>query len=127
MDMNKMLEQAQKLQQDMENAQKRLESEEVEVSSGGGAVVIKITGSSEFKSVKINEELYKEGKVAVEQAVLAALQEAIKAAKNKHEDAMKHLTSGLDLPGLDDLEGLGDLGVGDAGLGGSGPQPRVNV
>jgi len=104
MDLNQMLEQAQQLQKDMEEAQKRLETEEMEVSSGGGAVVFKITGSSEFKSVKISESLLKAGKDAVEQAVLTAARDAVSKAKKKHESEMKHITAGLSLPSMDELD-----------------------
>lgn len=108
-----MLKQAQKLQEDMENAQKKLESSEMEVSAAGGAVKAKISGLTEFKSFKISKELLAEGHHAVEIAVLAAANEAVAAAKKKHEEAMRFITAGLDLPDMSDLDL--DLGLEDKG------------
>lgn len=108
MDLDNMLKQAQKLQEDMEAIQKKLEEEVIEVS--GDRVKIYITGSNEFKSVEIDETLIKEGKDALETAVLAACQKAVKAAREQHEKAMKDITSGLELPSLDEIQDLGDSG-----------------
>jgi hypothetical protein len=115
MNMNEMLKQAQKLQEDMENAQKELENASVEVSSAGGAVKVNISGSSQFKSFEISEDIYNEGREAIQDAVLVAAQEAIKAARKKHEEVMKNITAGLKLPNMDELDKLG-----------SGPKRRTD-
>jgi DNA-binding YbaB/EbfC family protein len=56
MDMQKMLKQAQQLQAQMEKVQKELENETMEISSGGGAVTLVITGHQQITSVKIAPE-----------------------------------------------------------------------
>ena len=57
MNMNKMLKQAQKMQEDMAKAQKELEEKEVEASVGGGAVTVKVNGKKELVSISIKEEV----------------------------------------------------------------------
>ena len=106
MDMDEMLKQAQKLQEDMENAQKTLEATEIEASDASGAVKVKISGLTEFKSISI-----KGADQATEKAVLEALNKAVADSKKKHEEAMRKITSGLELPGMDELEGLSKLEV----------------
>ena len=56
----KLLKQAQKMQQKMEEAQALLSEEIIEVSGGGGAVSIKISGQGEFKELKLDPEFLKE-------------------------------------------------------------------
>ena len=106
MDLDAMLKQAQKLQEDMEAVQKKLESEEVKVSVGGGAVEISITGSTKFKSFKISDELHKGNKEDLEKTVLSALEEAITKSREKHEESMKDITKSLELPDLGEIENL---------------------
>lgn len=98
--MNNLLKQAQKLQEDMEDTQKWLESEEIEVSDSTGAFRVTITASTQVKAVDVGEDLVLRGKEAIEAAGLIAFQEAIDAARKKHEEAMKKITEGLNLQGL---------------------------
>lgn len=111
--MNDILKQAQKMQKDMEEAQKKLESNEISVSGGGGAVVIKVTGSTKFTDLKLSDELLGEDKATVEQTILSAIQEAVAAAKKEHEQVMLKITEGLKLPDMSGMPGMG------------GPQPRA--
>lgn len=122
MDLQNMLKQAQKLQKDMEDAQNRLETEEEKVSIDG--CECSITGSTELKSLKISEDLYKKGAAAIEKAALNALKEAISKSKKKHEEAMKKITSGLELPDLGNLGNLGDMGGIPGGMS-DGPTGRA--
>ena len=57
MNMQNMMKQAQKLQRDMEQAQKELESKEFEASVGGGAVVVKVNGKKEVLDVTMKPEV----------------------------------------------------------------------
>ena len=54
---NNLMKQAQKLQKDMEQAQKELEAKEFEASVGGGAVVVKVNGKKEVLAINIKEEV----------------------------------------------------------------------
>ena len=100
--MNKfMMQQAQKLQSKLAQAQEELSNITVEASSGGGAVKVTMNGQQKIQSVKISPEVINPDDVELlEDLVLTAVSEAI--AKSQ-EVAAKHLgglTGGLKIPGL---------------------------
>ena len=85
----------------MQAVQEELAEKILEVSSGGGAVNIQITGQGEFKGLKIDPEFLKEDAEFVEEALLAAVQEAAEKAKAESEEAMGAVTGGMGgFPGL---------------------------
>ena len=88
------------MQQKMEEAQALLAEEIIEVSGGGGAVSIKISGQGEFKDLKLDPEFLKEDAEFVSEAILQALVDATEQAKKKNDDAMGGLTGGMQMPGL---------------------------
>ena len=96
----KLLKQAQKMQQKMEEAQASLAEEILEVSGGGGAVSIKISGMGEFKGLKLDSDFLKEDPDFVSEAILQAIVDASEQAKKKNDDAMSGLTGGMQMPGL---------------------------
>ena len=96
----KLLKQAQKMQQKMEETQALLSEEIIEVSGGGGAVSIKISGQGEFKDFQLNPDFLKEDPAFVSEAILQAIQDATAQAKKKSDDAMGGLTGGMQMPGL---------------------------
>lgn len=96
----KLLKQAQKMQQKMEEAQALLAEEIIEVSGGGGAVSIKISGQGEFKDLKLDPEFLKEDAEFVSEAILQAIGDATEQAKKKNDEAMSGLTGGMQMPGL---------------------------
>lgn len=97
----KLLKQAQKMQKQMQAIQEELAEKELEISSGGGAVSIKITGQSEFREIKLDPEFLKEDAEFVEETLLGAIQEASAKAKEVNEEAMSALSGGMGgFPGL---------------------------
>ena len=96
----KLLKQAQKMQQKMEEAQASLSEEVLEVTGGGGAVSIKISGMGEFKDIKLDADFLKEDPEFVSEAILQAIVDASEQAKKKNDDAMSGLTGGMQMPGL---------------------------
>ena len=96
----KLLKQAQKMQQKMEEAQAELSNEILDVSGGGGAVSIKITGQGEFKELPLDPEFLKEDAEFVSEAILQAVVDASEQAKKKNDEAMSGLTGGMQMPGL---------------------------
>ena len=99
--MNNLMKQAQKMQQEMMKSQQELENKIFEVSSGGGMVTIGINGSHEVKSIKIDKEAVDPDDVEMlEDLILAALQEAHKQVSQASEDIMGKLTGGMKIPGL---------------------------
>lgn len=115
--MQQMLKQVQKMQQDMLQAQEQLKHEVVESSAGGGMVTVKVTGDLEVKDVRIDPDAVDPEDVEVLQdMVLAATNEALRAAQELAASKMGGLTGGLDLGSMG-LPGLG-------GPGGMGGLPR---
>lgn len=91
----KLLKQAQKMQKQMETVQEQLAAQIIEVSSGGGAIQIKINGQGDFQSFKLDPEFLKEDADFVEETLLAAVQEAAAKAKETSEEAMGAVTGGM--------------------------------
>lgn len=94
------MKQAAKMQKAIEAKQEELGKAELEVSSGGGAVTIKINGQGEFLELKIDPELLKEDASLVEETLLGAVQEAASKSKAFNEEEMSKATQGLSMPGF---------------------------
>lgn len=95
-----LLKQAKKMQQKIEEMQKSLEARELDFSSGGGAVQVKITGSGRFLALKLDPEFLKEDPKLVEETVLNAVREAATKAKELNDTEMQRISAGLQLPGM---------------------------
>ena len=105
--MQKMLKQVQKMQADMEAAQEQLKEEVVEASAGGGMVTVKVSGDLEVKAVAIDPEAVDPEDVELLQdMVLAAVNEGLRAAQELASKKLGGITGGLGGPG-----GLGGLGL----------------
>ena len=100
-DINNILQQAQKMQSQLEKIQKELEDVEVEGSAGGGMVLVKVNGKQEVKSIKIEPEVLGEDVEMLEDLVLAAINQAMSRSKQSAEEHMQKATGGLigNLPG----------------------------
>lgn len=96
------MKQAQQMQKQMQSVQAKLADKVIEVSSGGGAISIKINGQGEFQSFKIDPEFLQEDAEFVEETLLNAVREAAQKAKETSEEAMLDVTNGLGggFPGL---------------------------
>jgi DNA-binding YbaB/EbfC family protein len=102
--MQQMLKQVQKMQQDMASAQEALKQETVTASAGGGMVTVEITGDLTVKSIAIDRAAVDPDDVDIlGDMVLAAVNEALRAAQELAETKMGGLTGGLDLGGLGGL------------------------
>ncbi len=97
----KLLKQAQKMQKQMEAVQAKLAEQDIEVSSGGGAIQITVSGQGEFKDLKLDPEFLKEDAEFVSETILAAVREAAEEAKETSEKAMGAVSDSLGgFPGL---------------------------
>jgi nucleoid-associated protein EbfC len=102
--MQQMLQQVQKLQREMEQAQKALEQEIVEGSAGGGAVKVQVSGDLQVKAVTIAPEAADPEDVEMlGDLVLAAVNEALRRAQELAAERMGGATGGLDLGALGGL------------------------
>ena len=98
--LGKLVKQAQKMQRGIEALQAQLEAKEFEITSGGGAVKIKINGTGKFLSLTLDPEFMKEDPKLVADTVLAAIQDAAKQSKEYNEAEMQKITGAFQMPGL---------------------------
>ena len=98
MNMN-MIKQAQKMQQDMMRMQQELQEKEYEAKAGGGVVSATVNGKHELKKLTIDPEAVDPEDVEMLQdMIVAAVNEAMRAADSDAADTMSKLTGGLNLP-----------------------------
>ena len=99
--MQAMLKQAQKMQEDMAAKQAELEEREYEISAGGGVVNVKINGKREILSVKLAEEIVDPDDIeTLEDLVVAAVNEAIKKVDADSAEEMAKITGSMGIPGM---------------------------
>jgi len=96
----KLLKTAQKMQRSIETLQSQLDSREIDVTAGGGAVKVKVAASGRFVSLELDPEFLKEDAKFVSGTVLAAVQDAEKQAKELNESEMQKVTSAFQMPGI---------------------------
>lgn len=95
-----MLKQAQQLQNQMAEMQKKLEQEEIIGTSGAGMVTVTITGKGEMKRIKIDPSLVDPKEVEIlEDLIVAAYNDAKVKLDNHTNEEMSKMSGGLGLPG----------------------------
>jgi len=96
---NNMMRQVQALQRKMNDAQEQLATEEVTGSAGGGMVTVTASGNGEVRAVRISPEVVDPDDVdLLQDMVVAAVNEALRTAKELEADRMGGLAGGLGLP-----------------------------
>ncbi len=99
--MNQMIKQAQKMQEDMASLQEDLENREYTATSGGGMVEVTVDGKHLIKSIKIKPEAVDpDDSEMLEDLITVAVNEAIGNAIKTSEEEMGAITGGLNMPGL---------------------------
>lgn len=99
--MNSVIKQAQKMQEEMERVQSEIEEKTVEATAGGGVVEVQANGRKEILSIKIKPEAVDPEDVeTLEDLVLVAVNEAIKKADDMMTEGMSEITGGINIPGL---------------------------
>jgi len=98
MNMN-MIKQAQKMQQEMLRMQQEMETKEYQATAGGGVVSATVSGKREVKSIIIDPEAVDPDDVEMLQdMIVAAVNQAIRAAEEDASSSMQKLTGGMNLP-----------------------------
>ena len=99
--MQAMLRQAQKMQEDMAALQEELNSREYEVKAGGGVVSVKINGQKEILSIDIEPEIVDPDDVeTLSDILVAAVNEAIKRVESTNGEEMDKITKGMNMPSM---------------------------
>ncbi|MBQ8186087.1 MAG: YbaB/EbfC family nucleoid-associated protein [Clostridia bacterium] len=102
--MQGMIKQAQKMQEDMTALQAELDTREYEVKAGGGVVTVKINGKLEVLSIDIAPEVVDPDDIeTMTDIVVAAVNEALKKVNETNSEEMVKITGGLNVPGLPGL------------------------
>ena len=97
--MNNLMKQAQRMQRQMEESQKELETKEFTAKAGGGAVSVTVTGAKVVKNVEISKEVVDPDDVEMLQdLIVSAINECGKKVDEMMQSEMAKLTSGLGLP-----------------------------
>jgi hypothetical protein len=106
-DLNKLMQQASQMQEQMKEAQQELAKETVEASAGGGMVTVRATGAGEIIEVKIaREAVDPDDAEMLEDMILAAVNEALRSAESLAQSKLGGAMGGLDLPPGLGLPGL---------------------
>ena len=93
--------QAQKMQEEMENATAELDEKEYSASAGGSAVNVVISGKLQIKKIDISPEVIDpEDPEMLADLVMAAVNEAIRNANEEKESVMTKISGGISIPGL---------------------------
>lgn len=93
-----LMQQAQKMQEDLKKAQEEIAAMHVQGESGGGLVTIVMTGKREARKVTIDDSLVGEDKDMLEDLVAAAINDAVNKVAKMKKEKMSALTAGLPLP-----------------------------
>ncbi len=98
--MANLMKQAQRMQRQMEENQKELETKEFTAKAGGGAVEVTVTGKKEITKVNLSEEVVDPDDIEMlEDLVMAAANEALRMADEANAELMGKMTGGLGLGG----------------------------
>ena len=93
--------QAQKMQEEMDEATKELDVKEYAAAAGGGAVNAVVTGALEVKSIEISKDVVDPEDIdMLSDLIIAAVNEAIRKARDEKAATMDKISGGLNVPGL---------------------------
>ena len=99
--MNAMIRQAQKMQEEMEALQEELNEREYMIESGGGAVKLVINGKKEITSLEIQKELVDPDDIeSLSDVLIAAFNSAVKKVEDTNSAEQEKITGKLNVPGL---------------------------
>lgn len=94
-----MMKQAQKMQDQMKDIQSEMERTEFTGTAGGGAVTVTCNGKFEFSAIKISEDGMLDREM-LEDMLLAAIKDATNKVSETMEKKMAAVTAGMNIPGM---------------------------
>lgn len=99
--MNNMMKQVKKMQEQMEKAQAEIEEKEFSSTAGGGVIEATVNGKKEVLTIKINPDVVDPEDVEMlEDLIMVAINDAMAKAASYNEETMGRLTGGINIPGL---------------------------
>lgn len=101
MNMQQMMKQARKMQEQLAAAEDNLKTQTVDASAGGGMVKVTMSGDMKLESIKIDPDaLDPEDVEMLEDMIMAAVNEAIRSVGELANKQMGAITGGLNIPGM---------------------------
>lgn len=98
--MSNLMKQAQRMQRQMEGNQKEMEEKEYSAKAGGGAVEVVVNGKKEVIKIILDKEVVDPEDIEMlEDLIVAATNEALRAADTATQEAMAEMTGGMNMPG----------------------------
>jgi len=97
-ELGKLMQQAQKMQEKMQEAQDALAQVEVEGAAGGGMVKVTMTGSHEVRGVSIDDSVVGDDREMLEDLITAAFNDAVQKVEAERKERFSGMTGGMDLP-----------------------------
>lgn len=102
MNVNMLMQQAQRMQKEVENnikkAKEELAQTEVQAEAGGGLVKVSMTCRNVVKRIEISPELLQDDPEMIEDLIAAAMNDAARQAEAVSDERMKSANSGMGLP-----------------------------
>lgn len=99
--MQTMIKQAQKMQEQMEKAQEEIKQKEYTTTVGGGVVEIVMTGDKVLKTIKLKPEIVDPEAVEdLEDLIISGVNEVLRKVEEETETRMNEISGGLNIPGL---------------------------
>jgi DNA-binding YbaB/EbfC family protein len=103
MGLGSLLKQAQEIGGRMQGLNEALRKRQATGSAGGGMVEVEVNGLMEVLSCRIDQSLVDQGdRELLEDLIATAINQAVAKSRELHAEAMKELTGGMDIPGLDE-------------------------
>jgi len=96
--LSELMEQAQKMQSEMQRAQQEMADAEVRGEAGAGLVSVIMTGRHDVKRVSIDDSVFSEDKEVLEDLLAAAVNDVVRKVEAHNRDAMSELAAGMNLP-----------------------------
>ena len=99
--MNSMIKQAQKMQEEMEKAQEEIKAKEYSTTVGGGVVEITMTGDKILKSITLKPEVVDPEDIeTLQDLIVSGVNEVLRQVESETEEKMNAISGGLNIPGL---------------------------
>ena len=99
--MQQLMKKANQMQTRMKKLQEEFSTREFEGSSGGGSLKVKVDGDNLIKAIEVSDDVFQSGdKEMLEELILTATNQAIKAAKDAYNQEMEAVSGGLSMPGM---------------------------
>ena len=97
-DLNELMIQAKKMQEQMQKAQEEAAKRTVHGESGAGMVKIELGGKYDARRIELSDDLLKEDKEIIEDLIVAAINDAVKKLEDCNKDSLSQMAAGMKLP-----------------------------